>query len=69
MEIVETGAGAALKQTKFGDYRKFDGFLMPTRLAWQSSAGNGVIQYLSIEVNGVEESAFQMPIQSAALSP
>lgn len=65
MEIVETGFGPVLKQTKFGDYREFGGFLLPTRLAWQSPVSSGLIQFVSIEVNGVEESALKMPIQSA----
>lgn len=65
MEIVETGFGPALKKTKFGDYREFDGFLLPTRLAWQSPASSGLVQFASIEVNGVDDSSVKMPIQSA----
>ncbi|HEY3860335.1 MAG TPA: hypothetical protein VGO59_00485 [Verrucomicrobiae bacterium] len=66
MEVVETEFGKALKQTTFGDYREFAGFLMPTRIGWQSPVGNGTIKYHSIEVNTVEESALKMPAQSVA---
>jgi len=66
MEIEETGFGPALKQTKFGNYRELGGFLLPTQVAWQSQIRSGTIQYSSIEVNAVEESALKMPIQPAA---
>jgi hypothetical protein len=66
MEVAQTGFGPALKETKFGDYREFGGFLLPTRIGWQSVNTSGTIRYNSIELNDVEESALKMPIQSAA---
>lgn len=61
MEIAQTAFGPALKETKFGDYREVDGFLLPTQIGWQVQVSTGMIHYSSIEVNAVEESALKMP--------
>jgi len=65
MEIAQTGFGPASKQTKFGDYREFGGFLLPTQIGWHVQVSTGMIHYSSIEVNAVEASALKIPIQSA----
>jgi hypothetical protein len=66
IESTEAGSGPELKQTCFGGYRKFNGFLLPTRLTGRSQLSNWQIHFESFELNKVEESALKMPAQSAA---
>lgn len=62
----QTDYGPVLTRTSFEDYREFGGFLLPTRIGWQSDTSSGTIRYCSIELNDVEESALKMPARTVA---
>jgi len=66
MEFFQTDYGPVLTRTSFDDYREFGGFLLPTRIGWQSDTSSGTIRYSSIELNHVEESALKMPARPVA---
>jgi CubicO group peptidase (beta-lactamase class C family) len=66
---VETETGPAMQKTRFSDYRRFGGFLFPTRFSVETQPIGRVtrctsIEYRSIEVNTVEESDVKMPTDS-----
>jgi len=66
MEFSQTDYGSVLTRTSFDDYRECGGFLLPTRIGWQSDTSSGTIRYSSIELNNVEESALKIPARPVA---
>ena len=62
MAFSQTDYGAVLTRTSFDDYREFGGFLLPTRIDWQSDNSAGMIRYSSIELNDLEEPALKRPV-------
>jgi hypothetical protein len=55
-----TQGGPSWVKTTFGDYRAFDGFLMPTRIVLQSETGCYPLQFSSVEINSVKERDLRM---------
>ncbi|HEV2437062.1 MAG TPA: linear amide C-N hydrolase [Verrucomicrobiae bacterium] len=59
--------GSGWLKTTFGDYRAFDGFLMPTRIVSQGEAGTYPVQFSSLEVNTVKDRDLRMATKVARL--
>jgi hypothetical protein len=64
---VAISGGSSWAKSTFDDYRAFDGFLMPTRIAWQDETGNYALQFSSLEINTVKERDLLMATKATRL--
>jgi hypothetical protein len=53
-------AGSSWMKNTFGDYRAFDGFMMPMRISSQSDSGSNALKFSSFEINTLAEADVRM---------
>lgn len=60
-ETIPTQTGPTWSKTTFANYRKFGGFQFPSRIHMQSEGRDLLFEIGSVELNKVEDSAFDKP--------